>query len=212
MRLSVTIQNLLKDYAGQPVTLGVLLGRTGAQGFGMISGLLALPMLIPLPLPFAGFSTVLGAGIVVLGLQMACGCQHPRLPPAITRLTLSPALSQQILKNLNRVLRPLEHLTRSRLLQISRNRLLCRFLGLCLAWNAVLMGLPLPIPMTNLLPAYSILALVIGLLEEDGLFFLVGYGMTAATTTFFASLANLIWKLLSTTVQRVAVHYATFTG
>jgi hypothetical protein len=201
MRLSVTIQNLLEDYADQPVTLATLLEHTGAQGFGLISGLLTLPMLIPVPLPLAGFSTMLGAGIVVLGLQLACGSQHPHLPPPITRLILSPAVSRRILKNLRWVLRPLERLTRSRLLQISRNRLLCRLLGVCLAWNAVLMGLPLPIPLTNLLPAYSILILVIGLLEEDGLFFLVGYGMTAVTTTFFGSLTHLIWTLLLRTVQ-----------
>ena len=57
------------------------------------------------------------------------------------------------------------------------------------------MSLPLPIPLTNLVPAYTILVLAIGLLESDGLFILVGYGMTTATTVFFASIAGTIWQL-----------------
>jgi hypothetical protein len=64
-----------------------------------------------------------------------------------------------------------------------------------LAWDAFLMSLPLPIPLTNLLPAYTILFLAIGLLELDGLFILIGYGMTVATTIFFASIAGTIWQL-----------------
>ncbi len=37
----------------------------------------------------------------------------------------------------------------------------------------------------------------IGLLEFDRLFILIGYGMTAATTIFFASIAGTIWQLVS---------------
>jgi hypothetical protein len=57
------------------------------------------------------------------------------------------------------------------------------------------MSLPLPIPLTNIIPAYTILFLAIGLLEFDGLFILIGYGMTMATTIFFASIAGTIWQL-----------------
>jgi hypothetical protein len=59
------------------------------------------------------------------------------------------------------------------------------------------MSLPLPIPLTNLVPAYTILLLAIGLLEFDGLFILIGYGMTVTTTIFFASIAGTIWQLAS---------------
>jgi hypothetical protein len=57
------------------------------------------------------------------------------------------------------------------------------------------MSSPLPIPLTNIVPAYTILFLAIGLLEFDGLFILIGYGMTMATTMFFASIAGTIWQL-----------------
>jgi hypothetical protein len=81
-------------------------------------------------------------------------------------------------------------------LGISRNPVLRRFFGLCLVLNAALMALPLPIPFTNLLPAYTILVLSVGSFESDGVFLLVGYGLTGATFFFFASIANVIWDLL----------------
>jgi hypothetical protein len=59
------------------------------------------------------------------------------------------------------------------------------------------MSLPLPIPFTNLFPAYTILFLAIGLLESDGLFILIGYSLTTATTAFFVSIAGTIWQLAS---------------
>jgi hypothetical protein len=59
------------------------------------------------------------------------------------------------------------------------------------------MSLPLPIPFTNLLPAYTILFLAIGLLESDGLFILFGYAMTTATTIFFVSITGTIWQLIN---------------
>jgi hypothetical protein len=54
----------------------------------------------------------------------------------------------------------------------------------------------LTLPFTNLLPAYTILVLSVGSFESDGVFLLVGYGLTGATFFFFASIANVIWDLL----------------
>ncbi|MDJ0691746.1 MAG: exopolysaccharide biosynthesis protein [Xenococcaceae cyanobacterium MO_188.B32] len=90
----------------------------------------------------------------------------------------------------------IERLARTRLEVVSRYWLLRRFHGICLVWNAILMALPLPIPFTNLLPAYTILVLAIGLLESDGLMLLIGYGLTGATTTFFISVIGGVVMLL----------------
>jgi hypothetical protein len=88
-------------------------------------------------------------------------------------------------------------MSRHRLSKFSNSEWGCRISGACLAWDALLMSLPLPIPLTNLVPAYTILFLAIGLLEFDGLFILIGHGMTVATTIFFASIAGTIWQLAS---------------
>ena len=197
MKLSQLLSQLLVEYTDRPLPLSILLEKVGNSGFGTIAGILIIPMLIPLPIPVAGFSTLFGSGIVLVGCQLALGYEKPYLPKRIARLELSSTASQKILKQIDRLLRPLERMSRHRLSKFSNSWWGCRISGACLAWDALLMSLPLPIPLTNLVPAYTILFLAIGLLEFDGLFILIGYGLTVATTIFFASIAGTIWQLAS---------------
>ncbi len=202
MKLSETIQSLLEEYANQTVELTTLLDRTGNQGFGIISALLTLPLLIPLPVPLPGVSAFFAAGTILMGLQMAMGWYRPHLPPPIAHLQLSPRMSQRLLKNLKRILQPIEQLARPRLLFVCQSRFSYRLVGLCLFWNALLMALPLPIPFTNLLPAYTILILAIGILETDGFLLLMGYGMTLATTLFFVSISSVLWTMFRHLIEQ----------
>jgi hypothetical protein len=201
MKLSQILSQLLVEYTDRPLPLSVLLERSGTNGFGTIVGILTIPMLIPLPIPLPGFSALVGSGIILLGCQLALGYTQPYLPQRIARIELSPAASQKLLKNINRLLQPLERMSRHRFSRFSNSWWGYRITGICLAWDALLMSLPLPIPLTNLLPAYTILFLAIGLLEVDGLFILIGYGMTIATTIFFASIAGTIWQLANYWLQ-----------
>jgi hypothetical protein len=201
MKLSQLLTQLLVEYTDRPLPLSVVLEKVGNSGFGTIAGILIIPMLIPLPIPLAGFSALVGSGIILVGCQLALGYNKPYLPQRIARIELSPAASQKILKQIDRLLRPLERMSRHRLSKFSNSGWSCRVSGACLAWDALLMSLPLPIPLTNLVPAYTILFLAIGLLEFDGLFILIGYGMTVATTLFFASIAGTIWQLANHWLQ-----------
>jgi hypothetical protein len=201
MKLSQLLSQLLVEYTDKPLPLSVLLEKVGNSGFGTIAGILIIPMLIPLPIPVAGFSTLFGSGIILVGCQLALGYEKPYLPKRIARIELSPTASKTILKQIDRLLKPLEKLSRHRLSKFSNSWWGCRISGACLAWAALLMSLPLPIPLTNLVPAYTILFLAIGLLEFDGLFILIGYGMTMVTTIFFASIAGTIWQLASHWLQ-----------
>jgi hypothetical protein len=195
VKLSQTLSQLLVEYTDRPLPLHVLVKRAGNNGFGTIAGMLTIPMLVPLPIPLAGFSALVGSGIILVGCQLALGFERPYLPQRIARIELSPNASQKLLKNVNRLLQPLERISRLRLSRFSHSWWGSRLSGICLAWDALLMSLPLPIPFTNLFPAYTILFLAIGLLESDGLFILIGYGLTTATTAFFVSIAGTIWQL-----------------
>jgi hypothetical protein len=195
MKLSQILSQLLVEYTDRPLPLSILLERVGTNGFGTIAGILTIPMLIPLPIPLAGFSALVGSGIILMGCQLALGYKKPYLPQRIARQELSSAASQKLLSKIDRLLQPLERMSRHRFSRFINGWWSCRIIGVCLAWDALLMSLPLPIPLTNLLPAYTILFLSIGLLESDGLFILFGYGMTTATTVFFISIAGAIWQL-----------------
>ncbi len=100
MKLSQTLSQLLVEYADRPLPLHALLKQAGNNGFGTIVGMLIIPMLIPIPIPLAGFSALIGGGIILVGCQLALGYDRPLLPQRIDRLELSPAASQKLLKNI----------------------------------------------------------------------------------------------------------------
>jgi hypothetical protein len=155
MKLSQLLTQILVEYTDKPLPLSVVLEKVGNSGFGTISGILIIPMLIPLPIPLAGFSALVGSGIILVGCQLALGYEKPYLPKRIARIELSPAASKKILKQIDRLLRPLETMSRHRFSKFSNSEWGCRVSGACLAWDALLMSLPLPIPLTNLVPAYK---------------------------------------------------------
>lgn len=194
MKFSREIQTLLADYTGQPLPFKVLLKRTEEHGFGMMITLLTLPFLIPVPL--VGISTLLNIGSFLLGVQLGLGFHRPWLPERIVRIQLSPALSTGLLKNLNRLLHPLERLVRPRLEVLTLSGLSRRSIGICIAWCSALTALPLPIPFTNKVPALAMLFLAVGMIEFDGIFILIGYAMVIATTLLYAVLGTIIWEMM----------------
>lgn len=53
-------------------------------------------------------------------------------------------------------------------------------LGLSLFTAAVVLGLPIPLPLSNFFPAVAIILLAVGVLEGDGLLVLAGHAATLA--------------------------------
>ena len=62
--------------------------------------------------------------------------------------------------------------------------------GLVIFFCGFVLSLPLPIPFTNTIPAIAILLLSMGMMEEDGLFILLGYGVAGCACIY---LITLIW-------------------
>ena len=58
-----------------------------------------------------------------------------------------------------------------------------------IAFAALLLMLPIPVPFSNCFPAGAILLLSAGALERDGLCSLAGWVMSALATAFIAGLA-----------------------
>ncbi len=80
MKLSQILAQLLVEYTDRPLPLSVILKQVGNSGFGTISGILTMPMLIPLPIPLAEFLALVGSGIILVGCQLALGYEKPYLP------------------------------------------------------------------------------------------------------------------------------------
>ncbi|MEN9265300.1 MAG: exopolysaccharide biosynthesis protein [Thermostichales cyanobacterium BF4_bins_65] len=202
MPFSAQIQGLLADYRDRPLPLGVLLHRSGEQGFGLLSTVLTLPFLIFIP---PGLSTMVALVVAMLGWQMGMGRREPWLPPRYARLELSPQVLHGVLKNLTRLLHPLERILRPRWFACSRHPLVRRGIGFSIAWCALLLAIPVPpvIPLTNIIPTVAIVTMALAVMEEDGLVMILGLAMAVGTTIYFALMAGLIVAAFATLWQRL---------
>ncbi len=189
LRFSQDLKLLLEKQRDRPLTLNDLLAETSERSFLLIISLLALPFLFPMP---PGVSTILGSASLLLSVQMAIGRRIPWLPRRIAAFQLPRGFILQLLKNLERVVKVIEKITRPRWSRFSRNNAVLKINGACLTWLTIL--LMLPIPFTNPVPAAGMLLLTISTLEQDGLLMFLGYGAVGMNTAVFGTIAYLLWR------------------
>jgi hypothetical protein len=189
LRFSQDLQALLDRLATEKLTLGDILDQTAERGFSLVIALLVVPFLFPMPPGITGFS---GGASILLSAQMALGRQTPWLPEKLRQVEFPKALSQAILKNIDRLTGLLEKITRPRLQRIATHPFIWRINGLVLVWLALL--LIAPIPFTNPIPTIGILLLVVAMLEADGLLMCAAYGLTIVITLACAGIGYAVWQ------------------
>ena len=189
LRFSQDLETLLNRLIEKPLTLGDILAETSERGFSLVIVLMALPFLLPMPPGFAG---PLGFGCLVLSAQMALGRRSPWLPKRIAQFQFPNWLALKLLNVLRRVTGVLEKIARPRMRQLAESHQIWRLNGVCIAWLAFL--LMLPIPFTNPIPTAGILLLAVATLEADGLLMCVAYGLTIAITLAVAGIGYMLWQ------------------
>jgi hypothetical protein len=197
-KLSEELERLIQEFHQRSVTLRELIVVLQGRAYDLLLLLLALPFLLPIPLP--GLSMAFGAVIAVISARMVFG-QRPWLPKRLLDTTLPPRFFPVLLGSARRIIRVFEVLLKPRLLWITAPPLPQLHAFLIFAAAFVLL-LPLP-PGTNFPPAVVIVVMAGGLLERDGLFVLAGYVAFALNVVFFAlfgfygtKLFEIIWHKL----------------
>ncbi len=185
-RLSEELLELAQDFPAAEIRLSDLMLRFQRQAYTLFLILLSLPFCQPTPLP--GFSTPFGIMIMVLGLRFAFRRQ-PWLPKRILEARLPSKILITILKGGSKILGFIERLLRPRYPGIFDYRMtqFCGGLTICICGFFLL--LPLPIPLSNLLPALVVVILAAAFSERDGLMLGAGVIMFAVTLAFFAAIA-----------------------
>ena len=185
-RFSQDLRDLAQQFAGRPARLSEILTATQGRGFYLLLLLIGLPFLTPIPLP--GVSTLFGFVILLIGTRLALG-QNPWLPERLLQRDLPARFIARTLATASRVVRWLEFLLRPRLDFLHEHWIYRRIAGTLIMLSGILLLLPLPIPLTNSLPALSVVLLAAGAMERDGLFFLAGCAMFTVTLAYFGLLA-----------------------
>lgn len=82
----------------------------------------------------------------------------------------------------------LEYFLKPRLTRVVQWRLIRQSMGAVILCSGMLLLLPLPIPFSNFLPAFTVVLLAAAMLEDDGYVAVVGGGVFLLTLAFFAAI------------------------
>lgn len=180
---SAELRDLVRQFDGRPVRVGALLEATQGRGYHLGLVLIALPFVGPIPLP--GFSVPFGLAVTVLGTRLALD-RKPWLPGRLLQRELPAHALAKLLGTTSRIMEGLEYFLRPRFGFVANHAVFGRIAGFLIALSGLMMMLPLPLPFSNALPAWTVLFLAAGALGRDGLFFFAGCCSFALSVAFFA--------------------------
>lgn len=163
------------------ITLEEFLEITRHRGRFILCMVLATPFLIPVSIP--GSSIPFGIAIMFIGISVIFN--KILMPKKILKYKIPRNTAINILKGSIMVLKKFEMVLKPRA-QILTDRYSMNVInGILLVFSAFLLMLPLPIPLTDTLPAYSIFLLSAGILESDGYFIMISYALIIVTALYF---------------------------
>lgn len=184
-KLSDEFAMILREFEVETVTLREVMTLLHGRGYVLLIMLLALPFCTPVPLP--GLSTPFGLIITIIGVRLAMGAK-PWLPKRLLDTRLPPALFTKVFGFTRKIMMFFERLLRPRLLWVTGSDRLLQLHAVPVVICALMLLLPLPVPFSNVVPAWGILLIAGGLLERDGAFIIAGYGAALFTIAFFAAI------------------------
>lgn len=200
-RLSEELAMILREFEVETVTMREVIGLLHGRGYVLLIMLLALPFCTPVPLP--GLSTPFGLIITIIGARLALGAK-PWLPARLLDTQLPPKVFAKVFALTRKIILAFERLLRPRLLWVTHSPRREQLHGVPVVICALMLLLPLPVPFSNVIPAWGIILIAGGLLERDGVFILAGYVASFITVIFFGAIAifgveavDFIWKWLT---------------
>jgi hypothetical protein len=156
---------------GDRLSMEQALAALEDRSFG---GVLLLLTLVALCLP-PGLSAVPGTPLLLIGLQMLLGRDHPWLPRFIRRRSMKRSRIQRLLARGRPWIARIERVIRPRLARLTRPGHL-RLVGLGCA--ALSLYMIVPVPLLHGTAGWGLVAFAAGLLAQDGLALLAGWALT----------------------------------
>ena len=192
-RLSEDLRALLVAARGRAITVEQIERILRGRGVAMLILVLAAPFLVPAP----GLSVPFGIAICLLGLRIAIGGRSA-LPRFILQREISFQVLERIVRGVAGAVEKIEKRIRPRMRFLQEHPRMVNLIGVGIVSGGFILSLPLPIPLSNTLPALSILSLAAGLMERDGLLVLWGYVMGVVSWIYIgfwwgAFVATLRW-------------------
>ena len=188
--LSQILTGIATDTSRSAIAINDLITLLGGRGRAGLILLFALPNVLPAP---PGLSGVLGLPLLYLSVQMMLG-RVPWLPRFIGQRSIPRDRFALLVETLGPWLDRAERLLRPRWSWAVGHRAERVIGALCLVLATVLV---LPIPLGNMLPAFAICLVALGVLERDGLWVLIG---AATGLGALVIVAGVVYALIKSTI------------
>jgi hypothetical protein len=189
-RLSAILTAIAKGQDRERISIGDLLHALEHRAIGALMFIFAVPNAIPVP---PGVSAVLGAPLIFLSFQLMIG-RRPWLPRIITDRSLSRVDFEKVVNLAAPWLAKAERLMRPRLTFLAAPPAEYVVGAICLILSLILF---LPIPLGNMLPAFTICVLALGVLERDGVWVAIGATCAIlAVVIVWGVVLALLWSAL----------------
>jgi len=192
-----SLQNALSAESregGEHYSLGQLLRFLEPLELALAGLFFSVPFLQPIPLP--GLSTPFGGVLAVMGGLQVFGLGHAALPRSLRDRQIETATIQKVLLYCEKLLCSLNWIpfwSLPKFLSVlARPRVLCWHI----IFMSVMLALPLPIPLSNSIPAWGIVFTCLAMLESNALFVIISYALLVANGVFFTALFYLAAKLM----------------
>lgn len=183
--LEESIIILKQETQKMPVSIEKVMHLLSGKGRVLFLIFLSLPFCQPIQLP--GMSTPFGLMIAFLGLRMSFG-KHAWLPKWILSKKISSHSLEKIADNILFLIKKMKPWIHPRLSWLCHSHLMEIINGLTIFMLGLFLSLPLPIPFSNLLAAWAIFLMALGISEDDGLLVLIGYLITCFTIAVFTAI------------------------
>lgn len=188
-RLSDILTGIAGDTSRDVISIGNLMALLGGRARAALILIFAFPNALP---AIPGTSGILGLPLLYLTFQMMLG-RMPWLPKIIADRGLPRDRFAQIIDKLVPWLSRLERTLRPRWLWLTRPRAEQFWGFVCLILAIVL---TLPVPLGNMLPAFAICLIALGILEKDGVWVLLGLVAAIAALVISAGVVYAIFRAI----------------
>ena len=175
---SDVLEDAVRQYQTDNVTVGELMHALHERGFGILLVIFVLPNCVPIPAP--GLVSLTAFPLFFIASQLVIGRDSPWLPNFISRKKIRRTLLARIVAKASPWMRKVEKLLRARLSFASSNTgeriigIFCLLFTCCIA---------IPLPWTNFIPGYGVLIMALGLLSRDGVTILIGMAVGLVGTS-----------------------------
>ena len=183
-KFSEVISEISSEIPEEGMAFKDLLEITGGRGLFMSCMILTAPFLLPVDIP--GSSIPFGSVIFLLGNGIIFN-RPVLIPKRVMGRKISRKDMQSILNGISRVLTPIEkRILKPRFCSLTSSRRMEIINGVAVAFGGVLLVTPILAPLGDFFPAYGVLFVSLGTLENDGYLVLLGYSALIGTAIYYA--------------------------